>query len=93
MQTNTTQKPYEADWQIICRYLHHNGSGKLSEREYRCAWQLADGFGPRCLEQAIASDFYGDWSHFRDSSDAAQRELASYLRRVDEIGDAARGLI
>ena len=70
------------DWDLVVHYCHYTGKGTLTEEQYRTAWDFADGFGPWTADHAEAHDYYGDWSHFRDSTEQATKRVADYLRAL-----------
>jgi hypothetical protein len=70
------------DWKLVAHFCHHSSNG-ITEEQYRTAWNLADGFGRVPWWEAAEREFFGDWSHFRDSSEPAIKAVADYLRRED----------
>lgn len=60
--------------------LHHSGENyaKLTKQHQVAARRLADGFGKGVTDP----DLLWDWSHVRDSSDGALRDVAEYLARA-----------
>jgi hypothetical protein len=66
---------------IVCDYLYHGGSCRtlLSNEEHMEVYCLADGFG-RIGREAL--DMHYDWSHVRDSSDRAMREMAAKITEI-----------
>jgi len=65
---------------FVISFMHYNGSRTnfLSNKHYESCYLLADGFGSGlslsfCKEQSF------DWSHVRDSSDEAFKNMADYL--------------
>lgn len=74
------------DWQLVVDHLHYSGKKRheLSENERWSVYLEADGFGyfkhdPTFL--AGINDGW-DWSHVRDSSDAAVKRMASKIREI-----------
>lgn len=83
-----------ADWDLICKYLHHGSPSAfpINSAEYAEAWGHADGFGKCVAIEAQERGFFGDWSHFRDSTDEAIRALAKYLRAFERKGAKLSGM-
>jgi hypothetical protein len=53
---------------------------KLTAAQERTLYYMADGFGKRTPAELERINGGYDWSHFRDSSDAAFREMAVMIR-------------
>lgn len=77
--------PNELDWNLVLDFTRGERRGELSRAEARELRLLADGFGDLrgtdYAENAAHQDLLWDWSHVRDSSDAAVARMAAYLRR------------
>lgn len=74
---------------FVCEHLSYNGplyKKVLNESERQHCWTLADGFGPGWTIEDIASKLEYDWSHIRDSSPAAFKEMAEYILRQHYAG-------
>lgn len=69
------------DWALVVRCLSYNGDLRArvdAAGLYATAYLLCDGFGTIDLDWAEGQCW--DWSHVRDSSDAALARCAAYLR-------------
>lgn len=82
----TGQRFVLKDWLLVVSHLHYDGADRdvLTAGERKLAVRQADGFGPGVTDPELL----GDWSHVRDSSDAAVRRMAAEIRRLRQ----AKGL-
>lgn len=74
------------NWKIVVAALHWNGEHNTTltyAEEMAIRW-AADGFGPNInpLTDEQSKDMFWDWSHVRDSSDAAIAEMAQRARTI-----------
>lgn len=74
----------DSRWEILVACLHYRGTCRdLPElaRHQRAARLLCDGMGnlAGCEDESWFADALHDWSHVRDSSDAAMLRAAYYL--------------
>ena len=71
-----------SDWDLIVSFLHYNGSnyGKLSHDNELTVRYTADGFGRLNGNSEDILDMLFDWSHIRDSSKEAVRDMADIIR-------------
>ena len=70
------------DWDLIVQVLHWDGP-LHDQAPADIAWKaytLADGFG-RMSGRDLREKIGWDWSHVRDSTELAHREIATYLRK------------
>jgi len=73
-----------SDWDLVLSFAHYSGDFyKLLNREERQALLLlADGFGDlRGYRGRGRADMLADWSHVRDSSEAAVTRMAGAIRQ------------
>lgn len=67
---------------FVFKHLSYKGelyNKILSAAEENHCWTLADGFCPGWTIEDIAKQLEWDWSHIRDSSEAAMKEIANYI--------------
>lgn len=72
------------DWKLVFSFAHYSGENRslLSGAQARELRLLADGFGDlRSCSHPERDVMLSDWSHVRDSSDAAVARMAAWLRR------------
>jgi len=67
----------------VISYMHYNGENhnKLSKKDYYNLFYLADGFGKLDPNSELAINIGYDWSHVRDSSPKAIRDIYDYIKR------------
>lgn len=70
------------NWKMVVDFMHYAGANrqKLSKEEFYKVYSLADGFG-NYGENVLLIVGY-DWSHVRDSSDAAINRMATALKEI-----------
>jgi nucleoside-diphosphate-sugar epimerase len=66
-----------SDSDLVVNYMHYRGKNNtdLTEEQHVEVRRLANGFGP---EPTV--EMFWDWSHVRDSSDAAIKAMANKIR-------------
>jgi len=71
----------EAVWNLVCSYMHYDGDryNVLTDGQKWEVYCLADGFGKMSSEQLKGINGGWDWSHIRDSSDSAIREMKTKI--------------
>jgi len=80
------------DWDVVVAALSSSSEHRLAARAQIRVRELADGFGAlRGPMTDRKMDLIWDWSHVRDSSDAAVARMASLVRRMAaRVAGAAR---
>lgn len=71
-----------ADWLVVCDTLSYKGSMRrlFTDKEREQIQTLADGFGKIDASTPGYAEMIWDWSHVRDSSDAAVQAMAAEIR-------------
>ena len=71
------------DWNFVCSYMHYSGKNcsTLSAEQKWDVYCLGDGFGRMSSAELKEINDGWDWSHIRDSSNAAICEMADKIRR------------
>jgi len=69
---------------FLHKWLHFNSpvAARLSAEYHMTAFAMCDGYGKRSQANLMAAGLSWDWSHVRDSSEAALKETEQYLRSV-----------
>jgi hypothetical protein len=72
-----------SDWDLVVACLGIRSTIKLSREADLAARLLCDGMGRLSKSDLDPADYYPatDWSHVRDSSEAAVTQCAAYLRQ------------
>lgn len=70
------------DFELLHKFLNHSSTacGVLSDKQHQHAMSLCDGFGRMTITQLRELGLTWDWSHVRDSSDAAIVSAAAFVR-------------
>lgn len=78
----------EENWKIVCSYMHYDGEnkGKLNNRQWCEVYMLCDGFGKLPTLRYASDVLEFDWSHVRDSSEAAVKAAADRIREWQAAG-------
>ena len=71
----------------VMSYMYHKGENawRLSDAQWKAAYLQADGFGKVSL--AFAEDQCWDWSHVRDSSEAAFAKMWGVICHWHNMGE------
>ncbi len=66
------------------KYLYHSGSANtvLTETEHNEAVALCDGYGKKSVAELLSLHATWDWSHVRDSSEAALGKARAYVSNL-----------
>ena len=74
----------EEQFNLIRSYLHHSSKlcHQLTESEHDFLFSLGDGYGQMSVEALQSYHLTWDWSHIRDSSDAALEKISQELYEI-----------
>lgn len=92
MNTTETEKttgrwdydPAGDQMKFLVKWLYHGSTyaNQPTAGVHLRAFEMGDGYGKMTQSQLLAQGLSWDWSHIRDSSDAAKNEVERFLKTL-----------